>query len=190
MTSLVERHAAKIVGTLSCYDRVIIQGTLPGVGYAAGMTGYLKARGLRIFDFAEFTKPLTQAIRENAQRIADEHGLEIEYIRSPRLLRKEDRIAEVLAERGDHPGLVHIFSAMETCSTFAPWHDKKMGKTFLRRARAALDELLERRQTPIAESFVAADRAVRREETLRDACRSLLLRAREGSAGGRWATSW
>jgi len=52
MTSLVERHAEKIVGTLSCYDRVIIQGTLPGVGYAAGMTGYLKARGLRIFDFA------------------------------------------------------------------------------------------------------------------------------------------
>jgi hypothetical protein len=133
MTSLVERHAAKIVGTLSCYDRVIIQGTLPGVGYAAGMTGYLKARGVRIFDFAEFTKPLTQAIRENVQRIASQHGLEVEYIRSAKLLRKEDRIAEVLAKRGNHPGLVHIFSAMETCSTFAPWHDKKTGKTSLRR---------------------------------------------------------
>jgi len=133
MASLIERHAEKIVGTLSCYDRVIIQGTLPGVGYAAGMTGYLKASGLRIFDFAEFSKPITQAIRDNAQQIADEHGLEIEYIRSPKHLRKEDRIVEVLAERGDHPGLVHIFSAMETCSTFEPWHDKKTGKTFLRR---------------------------------------------------------
>ncbi len=38
MNSLTERHGDKIVGTLSCYDRVVIQGTLPGVGYAAGMT--------------------------------------------------------------------------------------------------------------------------------------------------------
>jgi len=133
MTSLTERHADKITGTLSCYDRVVIQGTLPGVGYAAGMTGYLKARGLRIFDFAEFSKPLTVAVRENAERIAEEHGLAIEHVRKLKAFRKEDRIAEILAERGDHPGLVHIFSAMESCSTFEPWHDKATGKTFLRR---------------------------------------------------------
>ena len=133
MTLLTERYADQIVGVLSCYDRVIIQGTLPGVGYAAGMTGYLKAQGVRIFDFAEFTKPLTEAIRENAERIAQEHGLKIEYIRKPKQVRKEERIAEVLAERGNHPGLVHIFSAMETCSTFEPWHDKQTHKTYLRR---------------------------------------------------------
>jgi hypothetical protein len=56
----------------------------------------------------------------------------------------------------------------------------------LRRARAALDELLERWQTAIAESFIAADRALRREEALRDACRSLLLRARDARGIGRW----
>lgn len=132
MTSLTERYADKIVGTLSCYDRVIIQGTLSGVGYAAGMTGYLKAQGKRIFDFSEFAKPLTEAIRENAERIAKENGLKIEHIRKPKGLRKEERIAEVLAERGNHPGLVHIFSSMETCSTFEPWHDKQTHKTFLR----------------------------------------------------------
>jgi hypothetical protein len=42
MALLTERHADKIAGTLSCYDRIVIQGTLPGVGYAAGMTGYLR----------------------------------------------------------------------------------------------------------------------------------------------------
>jgi len=54
-------------------------------------------------------------------------------IRRGRKFRKEDRIAEILEERGDHPGLVHIFSAMETCSTFEPWYDKKKQKAFLRR---------------------------------------------------------
>jgi len=133
MPSLIERHADKIKGVLSCYDRLIIQGTLPGVGYAAGMTGYLKARGIRIFDFAKHTMPLTEAIRENAVRIAKEHDLQIEYIRKHKSFRKEDRIAQIIDKRGEHPGLVHIFSTMEVCSTFEPWHDKKTGKTFLRR---------------------------------------------------------
>lgn len=133
MPLLTERHADKIKGILHCYDRIIIQGTLPGVGYAAGMTGYLKARGIRIFDFAEHTKPMTEAIRANAVRIAKEHDLQIEHVRSHKAFRKEDRIAEIIKKRGEHPGLVHIFSAMEVCSTFTPWHDKKVGKTFLRR---------------------------------------------------------
>ena len=132
MTSLIERHADSIVGTLSCYDRVIIQGTLPGVGYASGMTGYLKAQGIRVFDFPDFAKPLTESIRENAERIARENGLKIEHIRSAKKMRKEDRIAQVLAERGSHPGLVHIFSAMETCWTFEPWHNKETHKTYLK----------------------------------------------------------
>lgn len=38
----------------------------------------------------------------------------------------------VLAERSGGPGLVHIFSAMEPCAAFAPWHDKGSGKTTLR----------------------------------------------------------
>src|SRR5438477_8814606 len=34
--------------------------------------------------------------------------------------------------RGDHPGLVHIISAMEACNTYKPWHDKQTHRTFLR----------------------------------------------------------
>jgi hypothetical protein len=46
--------------------------------------------------------------------------------------RKEDRVKEVLKQRGMHPGLVWIFSALEPCTTYQPWHDKKSGRTFLR----------------------------------------------------------
>src|SRR5262249_53405817 len=34
--------------------------------------------------------------------------------------------------RGAHPGLVWIFSALETCTTYQPWHDKQSGRTYLR----------------------------------------------------------
>ncbi len=131
MELLTERHADEIAGVLSCYDRILIQGTLPGLCYAEGMTAYLKARQIRIFDYAQFAQPLRDALRENAERLAAEHGLEIMFIRK-RNFRKEDRVKEILEKRGNHPGLVCIFSAMEPCATYRPWHDKKTGQTFLR----------------------------------------------------------
>jgi hypothetical protein len=45
---LTDRHAESISGVLSCYDLIVIQGTLPGFCYAEGMTGYLKAQQIRI----------------------------------------------------------------------------------------------------------------------------------------------
>ena len=44
--SLVERYDERIAGVLSCYDRVVITGTLPGVRYAEGMTRFLHANGV------------------------------------------------------------------------------------------------------------------------------------------------
>jgi hypothetical protein len=41
--SLVERDSEQIAGVLSCFDRVVITGTLPGVCYADGMTRFLHA---------------------------------------------------------------------------------------------------------------------------------------------------
>jgi hypothetical protein len=49
-------------------------------------------------------------------------------------VRKEALIAEVLAQRGQHPGLVHVLSVMESGSTFKPWHDKATGKSGLKLA--------------------------------------------------------
>ena len=39
-------------------------------------------------------------------------------------------MAKVLERRGDHPGLVHVISAMEACDSYRPWHDKTSGQTF------------------------------------------------------------
>jgi hypothetical protein len=129
---LLERHADDISGVVSCYDRIIITGTVPGICYAGGMTGELYKRGVLIFDFENFAKPFAEELIANAKRLADEAGIEIEYIPSPKQFRKEDRIAEILEQRGTAPGLVHIFSVLETCNTYRPWHDKNTGKTFLR----------------------------------------------------------
>ncbi len=76
-----ERHKEEIAGVLSCYDRILVQGTLPGLCYADGMTAYLYARQIRIFDYPSWAQPLRDALRQNAERLAAENGLEIEFIR-------------------------------------------------------------------------------------------------------------
>jgi hypothetical protein len=131
MELFTDRHACKIRGTLSCFDRVVITGTIPGVCYAAGMTRFLYTSGIRIFDYPKWAEPLREEIRSNAERLAQENGLEIEFIRRKNF-RKDKRIKEIIAKRGDHPGLVHIFSAMEPCPSYKPWHDKKSHRTFLK----------------------------------------------------------
>jgi hypothetical protein len=127
---LTERYASLIAGTLSCWDRVLLFGTLPRICFAEGMTSYLHARQIRIFDYPRFAEPFRNRLRENAERLAAENGIDIEFLRK-RNLRKEDRVKEILTQRGDHPGLVCILSAMEPCSTYKPWHNKQTGKTYL-----------------------------------------------------------
>jgi hypothetical protein len=128
---LSERYSNELDGVLSCYDRIVITGSLYPFCYAQGMTSYLYQQGMRIFDYAKFAEPLREHIRENAEALAQANGIKIEFVRKKNF-RKENRVQQVLKQRGDQPGLVHIFGAMEACSSYLPWHDKTTGKTFLR----------------------------------------------------------
>src|SRR5256885_8181771 len=101
MASLTERYEERIAGVLSCYDRMVVTGTLPGVCFAEGMTRFLYANKIRIFDYPQFAATL----RERAAALAAEAGIAIEHIAKSHI-RKEDVVAKVLERRGDHAGLV------------------------------------------------------------------------------------
>jgi hypothetical protein len=136
MTLLTETYADQIVGTLSCFDRVVITGTVVDIGHSEAMASTLRQRRIRLFDYApQFAEPLRDEVRTHAERLATENGLTIDYIQKKNF-RKEERIKALLKDRGEHPGLVHIFSAMESCASFRPWHDKQTQVTFLKRREA------------------------------------------------------
>ena len=129
--ALTDRYAVNLHGVLSCYDRIIVTGTLPGACYAAGMTSFLYSRGIRIFDYPRFAEPLRERIRERAQQVCEAAGVQIEHVNTSHI-RKEDLVARVLATRGEAPGLVHVISAMEACPSYKPWLDKTNGHIYLR----------------------------------------------------------
>jgi hypothetical protein len=129
---LTERHAKQIAGMLSYYDRVIVQGTLPACCYAEGMTAYLSKRRIRIFDFTQFAKPLTDAIKANAEEVAAANGIKINYVRKKNF-RKEDRVKAALknAELGRRTGGQELEAGRNVPTDarreFAPWGSREDG---------------------------------------------------------------
>jgi hypothetical protein len=121
MDTFIERHAAKIVGALSCLDRVLIRGTLPTLCYREGMMSYLIHHGVRIYDYPKWAHIHHDRIAANAAALAatTTHGKPI-FVRKFRERRKEDIVQEQLAAHGDRPGLVCILAAMEACPTYRP----------------------------------------------------------------------
>jgi hypothetical protein len=92
---LIDRYRERLHGVLSCYGRILVTGTLPQVCSAEGMTAFLKAPGVRIFDYPRFAEPLRDAIRGRAQELATSAGIAIEHVAKAHI-RKE----EVVAGRG------------------------------------------------------------------------------------------
>ncbi len=131
MTTLIERYASHISGTISCYDRIVITGTVPGICYAQGMETFLRCENIRLVDYPLFAKRFCEIIHTNIRKIAKEAGIEIDYIRSTKAVRKEERVQEVLKEATISEGIVHIFSVIEGCSMFEYRYDKESGRNSL-----------------------------------------------------------
>lgn len=129
MELLTKRYDDKIIGSLSCFDRVVVKGTLPTICYAEGMTRFLAKNGIKVFDYTKFVEPYREKIRLKAEQLATSNGLTIEFIRSSKA-RKEDIVKKHFD--GKKTGLIYILSAMEACHTYRPWHDKISHQTFLK----------------------------------------------------------
>ena len=55
---------------------------------------------MRILDYPKFAEPFRNQLRENAETLAKENGIEIEFVRK-RNVRKEDLVKAILTKRGD-----------------------------------------------------------------------------------------
>jgi hypothetical protein len=76
--SRTERYDERIAGILSCYDRVVITGTVPIICYAEGMTRFLYSKDIRIFDYATVAMTLRDRVRDRACLLASAAGMTIE----------------------------------------------------------------------------------------------------------------
>jgi hypothetical protein len=116
METFVAKHAAKIRGTLSCFDRVLFRGYLPLMsGWA--MAEFLRSKRIERFTLKPFLLEQAERIQKHAGVMASRTGRPYQYLSEP--ARKED-LARKIAERdGILEGLVCVFSVVEPCRTFS-----------------------------------------------------------------------
>ena len=114
---LLTRYADQLVGSLRCFDRVIMHGTLIDVAHPGALLISMHAAGFKPRDLARFAQPITTQVRDHIIKLARQHGVEIEMV-ARKNFRQEDRIAAILKTRGGQPGLVHIFAVKESARVF------------------------------------------------------------------------
>lgn len=131
-TEFVKKYSDKIQGVISCYDRVVIKGTLPNACHAGAMTNLLYRNNYLLKDITKFTNPLRNSLYDNAKKIAKSEGIEIQYIRNSKQVRKEDLVKAQIKQTGKKEGLVCILSAAESCPNYKTITDKSTGRTYLK----------------------------------------------------------
>jgi hypothetical protein len=114
--SFVQRHADKITGILSCFDRLIIKGYLP-FSYPRGMEGFLDYHRILIKDFPKLAKEQSARVKEHAHHLAKQAG-DRPVLPLARKTRKEDFARKLAQKDGITEGLICVFSVQESCSSF------------------------------------------------------------------------
>jgi hypothetical protein len=123
---LSTRYAEELAGSLRCFDRVILHGTLVDAAHPGALLVSMQAAGFRPCDLTRFAAPIAAQVREHIFDLARQHGLEIEMV-TRKNFRQEDRVAKILKTRGPHPGLVHIFAVKESATVFDTRHARPDG---------------------------------------------------------------
>ncbi len=111
----VQKHQARIIGQLSCFDRVIFKGYLP-LCQPGAMEAFLCKKGVLLKDFKSFAVATSEAVKQHGLAIARQAGRP--YIHLNRPHRKEEEVAAII--RRDHltQGLICVLGTVEQCSSF------------------------------------------------------------------------
>ena len=125
-TELVTRYANQLVGSLRCFDRVILHGTLIDVAHPGALIVSMQKAGFKPRDLARFARPITTQVRDHIIGLARRNQVEIEMV-TRKNFRQEDRVVAILKTRGTHPGLVHIFAVKESATVFDTRHARADG---------------------------------------------------------------
>ncbi|MFQ5380716.1 MAG: hypothetical protein ACE5EF_03700 [Dehalococcoidia bacterium] len=124
MRQFVTRHADKITGVLSGFDRLIFRGHLLPLCHEGGVRGFLASQGVLLKDFGRYVESTTKAIRAAAAGVLDRLGRPTRYLESSRTS-KEQVARALLAEHPIRSGLICMLSAVEPCSSWRVWRSRE-----------------------------------------------------------------
>lgn len=109
------KHQDKIVGVLSCFDRLIFRGHLP-LSYPRGLEGFLHKQDVLFKDFKHYAPKIAERVKEHVKGLVEQAGAPFRHL--PRKERMEEEARRRAQEHGIREGIVCGFSQLETCRTY------------------------------------------------------------------------
>ena len=119
----LQRHAGKVMGVLSGFDRLVLRGTLRRLSYAVGMKGFLDGRHVLLKHFGDFAQEMTERLKRATVREAEEQGRPVRYLASSRI-RKDEMAREIAARDGIEEGLVAVLRCIEPCMSYEIYRNR------------------------------------------------------------------
>ncbi len=115
MSDFVKKFTHLIIGTLSCFDRVILKGHLPFGGDAHLNSFVDHVLRIRRKDFIPLLEKFSHRLVDHAKALAEAAGRPYEYQQGK--FRKESFIQNLIRRDGVREGLVAVLCCQETCRT-------------------------------------------------------------------------
>jgi hypothetical protein len=120
----ITRHAHKITGVLSGFDRLVFRGHLLPLCHDGGVRSFLSSQGVLLKHFGNFVEAITGIIRDAATSVAECAKLPTRYLESSRIS-KEQVARSYLAQRPIRSGPICLLSAVEPCSSWQVWRSRE-----------------------------------------------------------------
>src|SRR5258708_1209421 len=119
MTSFLTRFGAFVSFVLSGFDRLRFRGESRRLNNARGLDTYLYQEDIRYVDFRDHCKALTERLREQSERLAQEQGGPIKHLNSPKIAKDATARALAAAQPCSHPmGQVALVTCVESCNSY------------------------------------------------------------------------
>jgi len=122
-----QKYQDDILGTNTTFDRVIITGSIIPIAYQKGLSTFLSVTKILLKEFISYAKNLADIIKSHAQSIAINENVSYIYLNNSKT-RKEKLIKSIIEDRGNHPGLIAVLSALEVDNSFDIYKNKETKK--------------------------------------------------------------
>jgi hypothetical protein len=132
-------HQDRIVGKLTCFDRLIFKGHLGNFNMPGRMKAFLDHQGVLLKNFDRYVSRCTERVKDHAKRLAADAGREYRYLAEThtksRGQSKEELARQIAARDGIDSGLICVLAAVEPCSSFAIYKNRDTHRLELVRRR-------------------------------------------------------
>jgi hypothetical protein len=124
MERFMQRHASRVLGSISGFDRVLLRGVLRSISYVQGLDWFMGSQRVGFKDFQGFVEKFSAGIKRRAREIAAQAGRPFLYVGSGKR-NKQALVRELLAEQPVKEGLICVLSCVEPCVTFTVRRDRE-----------------------------------------------------------------